>query len=160
MGHGGIVNDALASGRIGMVRRISRTIGSAVGFLVASVVLLAQPFTYPTARKTDHVDAYHGVAVPDPYRWLEDDNSSETAAWVEAENKVTFAYLNSIPYRQIMHDRVLALNEYAKYSAPSHKGPYFFFNKNEGLQNQSVLYVQNGLNGNPQVLIDPNTLSE
>jgi len=80
-----------------------------------------------------------GVAIPDPYRWLEDDNSGETATWVEVENKVTFGYLNRIPYRLAMHDRVLDLNKYARYSAPSHRGSYFFFYKNDGLQNQSVL---------------------
>jgi prolyl oligopeptidase len=111
---------------------------------------------YPTTRKMDHVDTYHGVKVADPYRWLEDDNSAETAAWVKAQNTITFGYLDAIPFRTAMKDRVLALNEYPRYSAPSRKGPYFFFSKNEGLQNQNVLYVQKGLNGSPEVLIDPN----
>src|SRR5687767_12609200 len=89
--------------------------------LLASVSLSAQQFEYPTTRKTDHVDKYHGVEVPDPYRWLEDDNSKETGEWVAAQNKVTFGYLEKIPFRAAMHDRVLKLNEYEKYSAPARK---------------------------------------
>jgi len=128
--------------------------------LVASSALAAQQLNYPAARKVDHVDTYHGVSVPDPYRWLEDDNSADTAAWVEAENKVTFGYLDRIPFRDALRKRVIALNDYEKYSAPSRKGPYTFFSRNSGLQNQSVLYIQKGLEGTPEVLIDPNTLSE
>ena len=115
---------------------------------------------YPDTRKVDHVDTYHGTTVPDPYRWLEDDTSSETAAWVAAQNKVTFPYLETIPFRGQLQARVLKLNDYEKYSAPSQKGPYFFFSKNDGLQNQSVLFIQKGLTGTPEVLIDPNAWSE
>ena len=110
-------------------------------------------------RKGDHVDYYHGVAVPDPYRWLEDDTSAETAAWVEAQNNVTLPYLERIPFRAALHARVLQLNDYEKYSAPLRKGPYLFFTKNAGLQNQSVLFIQAGRAGAPEVLIDPNTWS-
>ena len=115
--------------------------------VAAAAVVFTQAFQYPVARKVDQVDTYHGTKVADPYRWLEDDNSPETAAWIEAENKVTFPYLERIPYRQQFQDRVKRLNDYAKYSAPSHKGPYFFFTKNDGLQNQSVLYIQQGFDG-------------
>jgi len=142
-----------------MSTRLAKLISTTVGLFAVSALLTAQPFTYPNARKTDHVDTYHGVTVPDPYRWLEDDNSAETAAWVEAENKITFGYLDRIPYRGALLARVNALNKYTKYSAPSHKGPYFFFSKNEGLQNQSVLYIQKGPDGTPEVLIDPNAWS-
>ena len=128
--------------------------------LLAAAVLTAQQLQYPTARKVDQVDVYHGVSVPDPYRWLEDDNSPETAAWVEAENKITFPYLERIPYRDRMQARVKQLNNYEKYSSPSRKGPYVFFRKNDGLQNQSVLYIQNGFAGKPEVLIDPNAWSK
>ena len=83
--------------------------------------------------------------------------SAQTAAWVEAQNKVTFPYLEAIPYRQQLHARVKELNDYPKYSSPSRKGPYYFFSKNDGLQNQSVLYIQKGLEGTPEVLLDPNT---
>jgi prolyl oligopeptidase len=116
------------------------------------------PSNHPT-RTIEHVDDYHGTKVADPYRWLEDETSSETAAWVEAQNAVTFPYLERIPYRQALLDRVTELNDYERYSAPSRKGPYFFFSKNEGLQNQSVLFVQEGLDGTPEVLLDPNAWS-
>jgi prolyl oligopeptidase len=135
--------------------------------LVAVVTVLGTaPFVaqerlqYPATRKVDHADTYHGVKVPDPYRWLEDDTSAETAAWIEAQNKITFPYLERIPYRRQFQDRVKQLNDYAKYSAPSQKGPYVFFSKNEGLQNQNVLFIQKGFAGAPEVLIDPNTWSQ
>jgi len=105
------------------------------------------------------MDDYHGTKVADPYRWLEDETSPETAAWIEAQNAVTFPYLERIPYRQKLLDRVMQLNDYERYSAPSRKGEYFFFAKNEGLQNQSVLFIQKGLDGAPEVLIDPNAWS-
>jgi prolyl oligopeptidase len=100
------------------------------------------------------------VAVPDPYRWLEELDSPETKSWVEAENKVTFAYLDKIPFRAQLNKRLNALYNYAKYSSPSRRGENYFFSKNDGLQNQSVLYIQKGLTGTPEVLIDPNKWSE
>ena len=126
---------------------------------IAAATVFSQSLQYPAARKVDQVDSYHGVKVADPYRWLEDDNSPETAAWIEAENKITFPYLERIPYRQQFQERVKRLNDYVKYSAPSHKGPYVFFFRNDGLQNQSVIYVQQGFDGTPEVLIDPNAWS-
>ncbi|MFT3934218.1 MAG: prolyl oligopeptidase family serine peptidase [Chitinophagaceae bacterium] len=125
-----------------------------------TVNIHAQSLHYPAARKTDTVDNYFGTKIPDPYRWLEDDNSDSTKAWVQAENKVTFGYLEKIPFRDQFKKRLLALNNYAKYSAPFKKGKYYYFYKNDGLQNQSVLYRQEGLNGKPEVIIDPNKLSE
>ena len=119
----------------------------------------AQPPAYVTTRKIEQMDDYHGTRVADPYRWLEDDTSPETAAWVTAQNAVTFPYLERIPYRAALLKRVMELNDYERYSAPSRKGPYFFFSKNSGLQNQSVLYVQKGLDGAPEVLLDPNAWS-
>ncbi|HQR33052.1 MAG TPA: prolyl oligopeptidase family serine peptidase [Blastocatellia bacterium] len=110
-------------------------------------------------RKVDHVDTYHGTKVADPYRWLEDDNSAETAKWVEAQNKVTFGYLEKIPYRAKIKERLEQLYNYPKYNAPFRRGELYFFYKNDGLQNQSVLYVQKGLNGTPEVLLDPNKWS-
>jgi prolyl oligopeptidase len=132
-------------------------------FLVAATGFLTsaqQPLQYPKTRKVDHVDIYHGVKVPDPYRWLEDDNSPETARWVEEQNRVTFAYLERIPYRSQIKRRLEQLYNYPKYSAPFRKGEYFFFSKNDGLQNQSVLYLQRGLEGEAEVLLDPNKFSE
>jgi prolyl oligopeptidase len=119
----------------------------------------AQKLQYPQTKKVDQVDNYFGTKVADPYRWLEDDNSAETAQWVEAENKVTFGYLEKIPYRQQVKQRLENLFNYPKYTAPFHRGDTYFFYKNDGLQNQSVLYVQKGLGGTPEVLIDPNKLS-
>jgi prolyl oligopeptidase PreP (S9A serine peptidase family) len=111
-------------------------------------------------RKSNHVDTYHGIAAPDPYRWLEDDTSEETAAWVRAQNAVTLPYLERIPFRRQLFERIVQLNDYEKYSSPLQKGPYVFFARNSGLQNQSVLYVQRGFGGEPEVLIDPNAWSE
>jgi len=130
--------------------------------MLSSSALLAQisaPLTYPVARKTDQADTYHGTTVADPYRWLEDDRSAETAEWVKAENKVTFDYLAKIPYRKQLQNRLEQVYDYPKYSAPSRKGDWFYFSKNDGLQNQSVLYRQKGLNGTPEVVIDPNKFS-
>jgi prolyl oligopeptidase len=119
----------------------------------------AQKIEYPLTEKIEHIDDYHGVKVTDPYRWLEDDRSEETAAWVKAQNEVTFDYLDKIPFRQqIFTDLKKAFN-YPKYSAPSKKGQYFYFYKNDGLQNQAVLYRQKGLDGSPEVVLDPNKLS-
>ena len=127
-----------------------------IGFISTS---FAQTLPYPQTKKVDHTDTYFGTTVADPYRWLEDDNSPETAQWVEAQNKVTFGYLEKIPYRQQVKQRLEGLFNYPKYTAPFHRGENYFFYKNDGLQNQSVLYIQKGLDGNPEVLIDPNTLS-
>ncbi len=130
-----------------------------VAMVVASATVAAQGLQYPLTRTVDHVDTYHGTKVQDPYRWLEDDTSAETAQWVEAQNKVTFASLEQIPFRQQMKARLQKLYDYAKFSAPSRKGDYYFYLKNDGLQNQSVLYIQKGIDGTPEVLLDPNTWS-
>ena len=115
---------------------------------------------YPETKKGDTVDDYFGTKVADPYRWLEADaNVPEVASWVEAQNKVTFAYLEKIPFRQKIKDRLTQLYNYPKYSAPTRRGNYFFYTKNDGLQNQSVWYRQKGLDGTPEVLLDPNKLS-
>jgi prolyl oligopeptidase len=114
---------------------------------------------YPETRKDDQVDDYHGTTVADPYRWLEDDNSAETLAWVSAQNQVTLSYLDQIPYRSQLKQRLQELYNYPKYGIPSRSGAYYLWSKNDGLQNQSVLYVQEGLNGEPRVLLDPNQLS-
>ena len=135
---------------------VSATVGAAG---LATMLFAVEPTTYPVTKKTDQVDDYHGTKVADPYRWLEDETSPETAAWVEAQNAVTFPYLERIPYRDALRARVMELNDYERFGAPARKGPYFFFNKNEGLQNQSVLYIQQGLDGAPSVLLDPNSWS-
>jgi prolyl oligopeptidase len=118
-----------------------------------------KPIVYPQTKKVDVVDDYHGTRVADPYRWLEDDNAPEVKAWVEEQNRVTFSYLNGIPCRPEIARRLEELFNYPRYSAPFRVGDYYFFSKNEGLQNQSVIYFQKGLDGAPQVFIDPNALS-
>ncbi len=133
--------------------------GLAMMLMMASALGAQSTLQYPDTRTADHVDTYHGTKVPDPYRWLEDDTSAETAKWVEAQNKVTLGYLEQIPYRKALLTRLQNLYNYAKYSAPSRKGDSFFYSKNDGLQNQSVLYIQKGLEGQPEVLLDPNTWS-
>jgi prolyl oligopeptidase len=115
--------------------------------------------TYPESKKVNHVDTYFDTKVPDPYRWLEDENTPETAAWVEAQNKVTFAYLEKIPFRQKVKERLTTLFNYPRYSAPFRRGDTYFFTKNDGLQNQSVYYIQKGFEGTPEVFLDPNKFS-
>lgn len=114
---------------------------------------------YPDAKRENVVDTLHGVAIADPYRWLENPDDSATVAWVTAENTITRAFLDSIPDRAKIQSRLSELWNYPKYSAPAKKGNNYFFSKNDGLQNQSVLYWQEGPEGEPKVLIDPNTLS-
>ena len=114
---------------------------------------------YPESKKVDVVDDYFGTKVADPYRWLEDSKSPEVKAWVEAQNKVTFAYLDKISYREKLRTRLTELYNYPRISAPFRRGDTYFFTKNDGLQNQSVYYIQKGVNGKPEVFLDPNTFS-
>jgi prolyl oligopeptidase len=132
---------------------------AAVIATAANVEAFAQSVKYPVTNKIEHTDQYHGMQVSDPYHWLEDDRSKETEAWVKQQNEVTFDYLNKISFKdKIFQDLEKAYN-YPKYSAPGKKGDYFYFYKNDGLQNQSVLYRQKGLDGTPEVVLDPNKLS-
>lgn len=115
---------------------------------------------YPETRTVDQVDQIHGVSVADPYRWLEDDNAADTKAWVEAENKVTFGYLEGIPQREKIRSRLEKLWNFERFTTPTKRGNRYFFSKNDGLQNQNVVYVMDGLEGEPRLLLDPNKLSE
>ena len=115
--------------------------------------------SYPVARKSDQFDDYHGVKVADPYRWLEDLDSEETRTWVEAENKLSFAFLEAIPARASIKERLTKLWNYEKYGVPFKEGDRYFYTRNSGLQNQSVLYSVSSLDAQPQLLLDPNTLS-
>ena len=118
-----------------------------------------QPLAYPSPDRGTQVDVYHGVSIADPYRWLEDTDAPATKAWVEAENKLSDSFLATIPERPAIKDRLTQLWNYARYSAPFKEGGRYFYFQNTGLQNQSVLYVQDGRNAQPRVLLDPNVLS-
>ena len=137
----------------------------ALALLVFAMTLLAadgaptHTFVYPRAKTVDQVDDYHGTKVSDPYRGLEDTDSADTHAWVEAENKVTFQYLEQIPYRHAIHDRLMKLWNYERYGVPEQDGGRYFYQHNNGLQNQNVLLVADSVNAEPRVLLDPNTLS-
>jgi len=130
------------------------------GMFTSAAPAGAQTLQYPAARKSDVVDDYHGTRVPDPYRWLEDPDSPESRAWIEAQNRLTAAYLAEIPARRAIRERLTKLWNYPKYGTPFRKGRRYFFFKNDGLQNQSVLYKQASLTADPETLLDPNLLSE
>ena len=116
---------------------------------------------YPETRKdTSVVDDYFGTKVADPYRWLEDDNSDETKAWVKAQQKVTNTYLHAIPFRQQIIDRLTEIYNYERFSSPFKEADKYFYFRNDGLQNQSVLYLQDDLDSEASILLDPNGLSE
>ena len=120
-----------------------------------------QQINYPDTRESDHVDIYHGVEVADPYRWLEDDMSDETADWVKTQNKSTFRYLNKIRFRRKLEKRIKSLNNYEKVGAPFKEGEYEYFYKNTGLQNHSIVYRQPvGNSEKPEVFLDPNKFSK
>jgi prolyl oligopeptidase len=114
---------------------------------------------YPVTKKVDTVDTYFGTKINDPFRWLEDDKSAETGEWVKEQNKVTFDYLSKIHFRDKLKERLTKIWNFEKRSAPFKKGKNYFYYKNDGIQNQSVLYVQEGLSGDAKVLLDPNTLA-
>jgi prolyl oligopeptidase len=120
----------------------------------------SEKLNYPTTRRGEQVDNYHGTEVADPYRWLENPDSKETEAWVKAQNKVTFNYLEQIPARNEIKKRLTKLWDYEKYGVPYQEGDRYFYFKNDGLQNQSVLYTLKKLDDEPRVLLDANKLSE
>jgi prolyl oligopeptidase len=141
-----------------------------ISFLILTILLIVSckkqdnanetmALTYPETKKVDTIDVYFDTEVKDPYRWLEDDMSEETGAWVQAQNKVTFDYLDKIPYREELKKRLEKLWNYEKFSAPFKEGDYTYFYKNDGLQNQSVVYRQKD-NEEPEVFLDPNKFSE
>jgi prolyl oligopeptidase len=138
-------------------------------FILAAIIIMAGcepqqkkiiPDAYPVTNKVEQTDDYFGTTVADPYRWLEDDNSAETADWVTAQNKVTFSYLEKIPFRNKIKQRLEQIWDYPKYTAPFREGDNYYFFKNNGMQNQSVLYQQKGLDAEPELFLDPNTFSE
>ena len=126
----------------------------------STIVSLSQAqIKYPQTKKTDKVDSYFETKIPDPYRWLEDDRSTETADWVKAQNQLTFGYLTSIPFRNTIKERMEKLWNYEKVSAPFKEGKYTYYYKNNGLQNQSVLYRKDAA-GTEELFLDPNTFSK
>src|SRR5947209_5113618 len=145
-----------------MKRTVCLTAWALFGSLVIWAAAGEQALKYPSTRRIDQMDDYHGTKVADPYRWLEDDvrKSPEVAQWVEAENKVTFGYLESIPERPRIRERMTELWNYPRYSTPQKEGDKYFFAKNDGLQNQSVWYELGSLDGTPKLLLDPNTWSK
>lgn len=118
------------------------------------------PLKYPAAHQSHQVDDYFGTRVQDPYRWLEEPDSAETKAWIDSENQLTHAYLAKIPARASIKERLTKLWNYERYGVPFHEGDRYFFYKNDGLQNQAVLYTMRSLGEAPQLLIDPNELSK
>ncbi len=139
-----------------------------VVILICSVALIMscstpekkETFDYPQTTKVDTIDTYFGTEVPDPYRWLEDDNSEQTAQWVKAQNEVTRGYLDNISYKDNIKRRLKDLFDYERVSSPNKEGEYYYFYKNDGLQNQSVLYRKKSLESDPEVFIDPNKFKE
>ena len=142
-----------ASGPIGAT---AETGASAAGTVSAPATVLP----YPETRRGDVVDEYFGTRVPDPYRWLEDDMSDETAAWVEAQNEVTFHFLDQIPFRNQIRERLTADWDYERLSAPTKYGDFYYFSRNDGLQNHSVIYRSSEPGGEAEIFLDPNTFSE
>ena len=124
--------------------------------------LAQEKMQYPTSKKIDQVDEYFGYRVGDEYRWLEDDvrESADVEEWVEAQNKVTMGYLEGLPYRKEIEDRLTQLWDYEKYGTPFKAGGRYYYSKNDGLQNQSVVYRQDSLDSEPTILIDPNQWSD
>lgn len=132
-------------------------------FLLCAVFFLmadAPPIKYPVSKKVDHVDDYHGTKVKDPYRWLEDMDSAETKKWVQAQVDVTGRYLAGIPFRNDLKKRIEEVRDYVEYGRPEKVGEYYIYDKNDGLQDHDVLYIQKGLTGKAEVLLDPNSFSK
>src|SRR5438552_13591857 len=132
--------------------------------LFAALAIIAfgkdeRDFRYPDARESDQVDDYHGTKVADPYRWLEDPDSTESRAWIEAENKITFDFLGTIPEREAIKSRLTELWNYERFGIPFREGGRYFLTRNDGLQNQSVLYTMDTLGADLKLLLDPNKLS-
>lgn len=144
-----------------------KTMKKSIVIIAAAIVGLSacnqnqkKSLKYPVSQKVDTVDHYHGTEIADPYRWLEDDNSDETKAWVVEQNKVTDSLLAEIPFRQKIQDRLTQIWDYPKYGLPFKKGDYWYYYKNDGLQGQYVIYQMESLEGEPVVFLDPNTFSQ
>jgi prolyl oligopeptidase len=133
-----------------------------LALLGVSAAVAKTKLEYPVTKALDLVEEIHGTRVKDPYRWLEEDvrTSSDVRAWVEAQNRVTFGFLEAIPTREAIERRLTELWNYERYSPPAVRAGRYYYLKNDGLQNQSVLYVADSLDAEPKVVLDPNTWSE
>ena len=139
----------------------SYLIGYSIGRGLRKIKDMTEVLKYPETAREGEVDNYHGTEIADPYRWLEDDNSERTAEWVKAQNEVTFGYLNSLPQRKAIRERLEELWNYPTQSAPAKRGEWYYISRNSGLQNQSVIYRKRNLSDSEEeVFFDPNTLSE
>jgi prolyl oligopeptidase len=141
------------------LKKICLGIAAGAVFSANAFAQESKMFNYPKPKKVEQVDEYHGMKIADPYRWLENPDAPESRQWIEAQNKITFDYLGKIPEREKIRQRLTELWNYEKYSAPFKRGNYYFYSKNDGLQNQSVLYVAKSVNDPGKVLLDPNKLS-
>ena len=143
-----------------IIRRASLVLAALSAAVVVVAAAPATKMQYPATERVEQVDEYHGVKVPDPYRWLEDTDSPQTRQWIERQNELTFGYLKSLPHRERIRARLTELWDYPRYGLPFKEGGNYFYTKNAGLQNQAVLYVQQSLKGEPRTLLDPNALSK
>ena len=145
-----------------MSPKLRRTLAAMLACTMTAALAAQPKIRYPETKQVEHYDIYHGIKVPDPYRWLEEDvrKSPEVAAWVEAQNKVTFAFLESIPERKGIRERLTQLWNFEKYTTPFKVAGRYFYQRNDGLQNQYVLYMLEKLDGSPRMLLDPNTWSK
>ena len=130
-----------------------------LALIINTLTAREDTLSYPDSKPSKKVDTLHGIKVPDPYRWLEDLNSDQTSAWVKAQSSLTDSYLDAIPGRQALENHLTKLWNVERLGVPSFEGGYYFFSKNDGLQNQSVLYLTKSLDTKPTVLLDPNTFS-
>ena len=144
------------------MRQTRRYLVCSLAIALVALPVTAAPLDYPKTKRIDHHDDYHGTSVHDPYRWLEKDvrEAKDVADWVEAQNKVTLGYLESIAEREVIRNRLTELWDYEKLGTPWKRGGRYFFTRNTGLQNQNVLYVTSSWDDEPRVLLDPNGWSE
>src|SRR6185436_15506191 len=158
-----ILTPAFRPGEPTMPRLLTRLLLILTAALLLPAVAGARgPIHYPETRKMEQTDTYHGVTVADPYRWLENDvrQSEEVRSWVEAENRVTFDYLANLPEREPIEKRLTRIWNFETRSVPTQRGGRHFFTRNDGLQNQAVLYTQSSLDAAPELLLDPNSWSK
>lgn len=137
----------------------SRFISLLVVFGLFTSLVFAQKYDYPKPKKVDQTDNYHGTAVSDPYRWMEASDTPDLTGWIEAQNKLTDSYFQQIPQREKIRDQLTKVWNYERYGSPFKRGKHYFYSKNDGLQNQNVIYIADSVNDPGRVFFDPNKLS-